>query len=215
MISAWVPWIGRIDRHALGLRAHVRQGRLHLGELAAAAEERLGVAVRAREATRALEIFGERLECREIFFEILMRLGGRRAELSAERVHPHTVEDAEIDHLRAPSHLGVDRLGRDVEHLRRDFPVHVAPAPEYRAELLVAREDRRETQLHLRVVERQEREPLRRDESVAYRPSSLGVDGDVLQVRILARHAAGVVPVCRNSAWRRRCSSSSGGRFSI
>ena len=85
-----------------------------------------------------------------------------------ERIDAHAVENAEVDDLGAPSHLAVYLFFGHPKNARCDGAVHIFPRLENFNQLRVARENRRDAKLNLRIINRNESKAPLGDERTAY-----------------------------------------------
>ena len=136
--------------------------------------------------------------------------------LRAERDDAHAVENAEVDNLRSAAHLHINRVG-----VRRGTP---APRPRdtRRVRCGISRKASRRPRVSPRaaILSRNNRAPRARaawgDERAPYRAPALAPKRDVLKIPGSAEAVRPVVvPVWRNSAWRRLSAPSKSERFSI
>src|SRR3989344_589284 len=101
------PLHRRVDSHALRLRAKSRNRRFEAREIAAAAEERLGVSEARGLGFGVFNISCEPGEILEVLREECRRLlaRDRSSQSRTQGIDPHTIEDAEVDDLGAAPHL--------------------------------------------------------------------------------------------------------------
>ena len=109
--SAAEPWSGRVLRVALAVGAHVEVPVLDLGDVAAALEEGLHVALLPGELRHAVEKGAHPGEALEVARDEGLRVLLRDAELAAQRERALPVDGGEVDRLGAGAHLG-RHLGR-------------------------------------------------------------------------------------------------------
>ena len=93
--------------------------------VALASEQRLDIAVLAAEIARLVHVGADARETLEIFLDVGGRLLARDAELVGEAERGNAVDDAEVDRLRAATHLARHVLDRHAEHFRRGHRVNV------------------------------------------------------------------------------------------
>src|SRR6266550_1704924 len=181
----------RVGRRALSEGADVEVAIAQLGNVAAAAEDGLDVAVLPGGGDSAIEPGADAREPGEVRADELLRFLLGDAELAGEGERPLTVDRAEIDRLGARAHLGRDLVLRHAEDDRRGLAMDVAPLLERLHERRVPREGGEQAQLDLRVVGRQQDRAGRRHERAADGLAARGPHGDVLEVRVGAREPAG------------------------
>src|SRR5690625_7652319 len=97
--------------------------------------------------------------------------------------------DAVVDLLRLAALLAVHRLHRDPKDARCRRGMDVLPRLERLAQRLILTHRRKNAELNLDVVGRQELPSLPRDERFADPPPLLRANGDVLQVRVRRRRS--------------------------
>ena len=127
------------------------------------------------------------LEAVEVVVDVCLGLGLADPQLLREAEGAHPVDDAEVDHLGLPAHIGADHLGEDSEDVRGGPGVDVLARFEGLDQGLVAGEVGEHAQLDLGVVGRDQHKALRGDEGLADPPALGRADGDVLEVGVAAR----------------------------
>ena len=127
----------------------------------------------------------------EVAVEDLARLVGRDVEPLPEPVGLHAVREPVVHDLGEAALEVVDLGLVDAEHLRRGDRVDVGAARERVDQAGVLGEVGEDAQLDLRVVGGQQAAAVVGDERLAHLAALGGAHRDVLQVRRLARDAAG------------------------
>ena len=178
-------------RHALPHLADAEVVGRELGDLAPPAEDRGGVATLLRLTHRLGHVGLHVGEALEVGVEDLRRVAGGDVEALPEPVRLHPVRESVVDDLREPALRVVDGLLGHVEHGRGGGGVHVGAAFERVDQAGVFREVGEHAELDLRVVGGEETRSDVGDERAADLTTVGGADGDVLEVRRLARDAAG------------------------
>ena len=117
---------GRVLRGPLGEGAHVEVLVADLRDVAAAAEQRLDVALLAGESDLAVEKGAHAGEALEVLRDEVLRLLLRDAELAREGERALAVDGAEVDRLGAGPHLAGHLRERHAEDDRRRLAVDVA-----------------------------------------------------------------------------------------
>ena len=103
----------------------------------------------------------------------------------------NAVNDAEIDRLGLTAHQRRDVLGRHVEHARGGQTVEVLSGTEGLLHGAVVRDMRQHAQLDLTVIRVDEHPARARHEHFSDLAAKLRAHGDVLQIRLGRRQAAG------------------------
>src|SRR5262245_17098791 len=85
----------------------------------------------------------------------------------------------------------INVLGRDVKDLRSRCRMHVFSFFEYLNQLLVTGQACRNAQFYLRVVDRNNDKSFWCNEALANTAAELGLDRNILEIRVFARHATG------------------------
>jgi hypothetical protein len=183
---------GGVERHAFRHLPPVAVVGAQVGQVAPPSEHRRGVAVVGRRDDRRVEEGAHLREPLEVGRDDLGRLVRRDAELLAEPERGQPVRQPVVDRLGAVAQRPVDRVERQVEHLRGGGRVHVLLRGERVEQPLVAREVGHDPQLDLGVVGHQQLvEALPRHERPPDLASLVAPDRDVLQVRVRGRQAPG------------------------
>src|SRR5213075_1840417 len=175
---------GGIGGGALAERANTEVAVPELGDVAAPTEQRLHKAFVFGFLDGAVEPRAYAGEALEVLFDERLRFFQGDAQLSRQRQRALAVNRREVDRLGPPAHLAGDLLFGHPENHRRRLAMDVATALKRRDERRVFREMRKEPQLDLGVVSREQHPSWRRDEGAADSPAPLGADGDVLQVGV-------------------------------
>ena len=125
MMSAAEPWIGAFSaiRSAISPALPVVAG--EVGQVAPAAEDRLGVAVLPGRGDHVAQVVADAAEALEVGLHLLARLVGVDPQLLGQPVRRQAVGQPVGHRLDPPAQLRVDRLGRQAERLGRDEGVQV------------------------------------------------------------------------------------------
>ena len=183
IISAEVP-CRRVNSHALGPRPHIRYGRLDAVKVAAAPEQRLGIALARGLPFYFVEVLRQPGKCLEILSIKFLRVFAVSAEACLQRIDSHAVEEAEVYNLGPAALLVVHIMRAHSKHARGHFGMHITALFKYVYQPLIIREHRHQPQLYLTVVKRHQPHPLARDKGVAYAPAQVAFNRDVLQIRV-------------------------------
>ncbi len=154
----------------------------------AAAGQGLRVALLARLPDHAVAPFRDLWVRLKVGADELFRLVTRDTFALREAKGGQPVEHAEVEDLRAPPLLGIDRVGRDAEDARRRCRVDVEPFVESLLQGLVAREVCEDAQLDLRVVDGKEEwvfAAVARHEGAAHVVPHCRTHRNVLKVRVV------------------------------
>ncbi len=174
----------RVDRCALKVAAHTGIPRVDLRIMNPAAEDRLHEPHVMRALLGRVHVVADAGEALEIGLDVGAGLLARDAELIGEPERGDPVDDAEVDGFGAPAHLGRHALDRHAEHFRRRHGMNVEPVREGTFELRNIGNVRKNAQLDLRVVGRNEHVSRIGDEGGADLAAFLGADRNVLQVGV-------------------------------
>jgi len=139
----------RVDGGALGELAQRRIGARDLGDVATAVQQGADVPVPAGLLEDPVQEPPDPFVAVEVAVDVLLRLGLADPQFPGEAEGTHPVDDAEVDHLRAPAHVGAHHLGEDAEEGRGGAGVDVLPGLEDLDQGLVAREMGEHVQLDL------------------------------------------------------------------
>ena len=185
---------GHVDGGTLGGLTDVAVAGADLGDVAAAAEERFRVAVHAHLRHSVGDVLLDSGILLEVGLDEGSGLFARDAFAEGEAVFAEAVEDAEVEDLGPASHLGRHLVQGDAEDLRGGRRVDVLVALEGADERGVLRDVGHDAQLDLGVVGGEELRLLSDvagDESAADLSADIAADGDVLQIGVAGREAAG------------------------
>ena len=180
----------RVHGQPLAEGARAPLARAQLRDAPAAPEQRGHVAVLGRPLDRRPHEVAHLREARQVALDELARLVLGDVQPVGEPERGEPVDDSEVDHLGLRPEPGVDVLRRDPEHLRRGGRVHVLAAGEDLLEHLLAADVREDSQLHLRVVGRDQPVAVLGHEAGPDLAAQLGPDRDVLEVWVGARQPA-------------------------
>ena len=179
-MSAAVPCIGMFLATRSPKARVLKLELLSSGERAAAAEERLYIALLLRLGDDALHVFAHAAVLLEVGVDVGLRLLGAHADVLREREGADAVHDAEVDGLRVAALLGRHLGERHAEDLRGGDGVDVLAAQEGVLHRLVPGDVREQAELYLAVVRVHEHAAGRGDEHPAYLAAELAAHGYVL-----------------------------------
>ena len=184
---------GHIDGDALGGVAGGEVAGGDFGDVAAAAEEGLGVAALTRLGHGALHIGFDGRVVAKVGVDKLLGLLARDAQTGGQAEGGDAVDDAEVDHLAVAALPGGDRLQGNAIDGRGGLRVNILAAQEGAHQALVAGHRGHQAELDLGVVGR-EQLPARAagDEGGADALAAVGAHGDVLEVGVGGGEAPGV-----------------------
>ena len=165
--------------------------RREFGDLPTPPEKGLGVAPFTGQLDRVLHVLLHGRERSEVTLEDFGCLGHRDVEALRKPVSLHAVGEAVRHHLRFRPFLDMDILGSDVEHGCGRCRVNVVAGLERPDQARILRKVSDASQLDLVVVGDQELVPLPSDKGRSENSPPLGADGNVVQVRLIRREAAG------------------------
>ena len=179
-----------VDRHPLGELPDGRLGTADLRKIPPAAEKRRHESVPPGLIQHAVEILPDPLIFLKIAVDVSLGELLRDPKLPGEAERAHPVEDAEIDHLRLPPHVGIHHLGEDAEDVGRGPAVDVFAVGKCPSQRLVAGEVREDPELDLRIIGGEDLPAGRRDERLPDPFALEGPDRNVLQIRVAAGEAS-------------------------
>ena len=173
---------GHIDGHALGGAASVEVGAVDVGQVAAAAHQRLHILVGAGVGFDLVQVFADAGVLGEVgVYELAALLPGE-ARLLGNAVGRQPVDDAEVQHLGDPAHLGVNFVNGNLEHQGCGGGMDILASLEGFQQPRVLGQVGQHPQLDLGIVSG-EKLPVGRaigNESAANLSAQLGTNGDVL-----------------------------------
>ena len=179
-----------VDGVALGEVAHGGVVRSDVGQVAAAVEERLGVAMVARQLLRLLHVLVYAGERAEVAVDELLRLVARDVETLGESEDGDAVDDAEVGALSLGALVARHGFYILFIYARCGGGVYVVSLAERLNHVLVAGEVSHDAKLNLRVVGREEELARFGDEALSNLLAVLAAHGDVLQVGVGRGEAA-------------------------
>ena len=158
--------------------------RCDVGQVAAAVEERLGVAVFACRLLRLLHVLVYTGEGVEVALDELLRLVARDIETLGETEDGDAVDDAKVGAFCLCALVARHAVNVLFIYACCGGSVYVVALAERLNHVLVAREMRHHAQLNLRVVGREEQLPWLWYEALSYLLAVLAAHGDVLQIGV-------------------------------
>ncbi len=185
---------GVIDRLALGalhgLAVGAAHWRLEDGEVAAAAEERLHVAVGASLVARLIQVALDAGELGKVLLDERLRLAQRQAALARQTEGTHAIDQPKVDPLGEVALILTDALRRDAIDDCRCGRVDVLLLAKGVEHCRILGDVGQDAQFNLRVVGRQEHPARVADEATPDLLADFAADGDVLQVGVAAGQPA-------------------------
>src|ERR1022692_3109521 len=146
----------RVQRHPLGHLPALPVIRGQVGQVPAAAEDGLGVAVLAGLCDHLVQVVPDAAELLEIFIHQYPRFIRRNAQLLGQAVGGQAVREPVVHCLDLAAHLAGDLIGRHAEDPGRRLGVKITARAERFLQRVILGEVRHDAQLDLAVVGREQ-----------------------------------------------------------